>query len=151
MPRLKSTVLGGRGGGFSPSPSGRAGEGALLPWFRVVKPHLDICTGRLDESVFAANLAEVALGNGREMYTNPVMFFSKTFLTAGLKNIAGRVIRGLHGGQDAENRVISLQTGFGGGKTHTLISLFHLARWGQKSQRQRSRARTIRCGRRASL
>jgi predicted AAA+ superfamily ATPase len=112
---------------------GSAGSGSLPPWFRVVRPHADICRGRLDESVFAANLAEVALGNGREMYNNPVMFFAKTFVTAGLKNIATRVVRGLNGGQDAENRVISLQTGFGGGKTHTLISLFHLARWGKKA------------------
>ena len=61
------------------------------------------------------------------------MFFSKTFFTAGLKNIAKRMIRGLNGGQDADNRVISLQTGFGGGKTHTLISLFHLAKLGKKA------------------
>ncbi|RYU92716.1 DUF499 domain-containing protein [Emticicia agri] len=101
------------------------------PWFRVVQPHLDIRQGRLDESVFAANLAEVALGNGREIYNNPVIFFSKTYFTAGLKNIAKTVLKGLNGKEDAENRVISLQTGFGGGKTHTLISLFHLCRWGK--------------------
>lgn len=41
------------------------------------------------------------------------------------------MVQGLNGGQDAENRVISLQTGFGGGKTHTLISLYHLAKWGK--------------------
>lgn len=105
------------------------------PWFRVVTPHMDIKQGRLDESVFAANLAEVALGNGREIYNNPVVFFSKTFLTAGLKNVARTVIKGLNGQEDAENRVISLQTGFGGGKTHTLISLFHLCRWGKNASK----------------
>jgi len=104
----------------------------LAPWFRIVTPHLDIKQGRLDESVFAANLAEVALGNGREIYNNPVVFFSKTFLTKGIKSIAKRVVQGLNGGQDAQNRVVSLQTGFGGGKTHTLISLYHLAKWGKK-------------------
>ncbi|AHW58664.1 hypothetical protein SAMN05444285_10697 [Draconibacterium orientale] len=104
-----------------------------LPWFKVVTPHLDIKQGRLDESVFAANLAEVALGYGREIYTNPVVFFSKTYFTAGLSNIAKRVIKGLNGGADTDNRVISLQTGFGGGKTHTLISLYHLAKWGKKA------------------
>jgi len=41
----------------------------LLPWFRVVTPHMDIKQGRLDESIFAANLAEVAMGNGREIYS----------------------------------------------------------------------------------
>lgn len=111
----------------APSPGG------LLPWFRVVTPHMDIKQGRLDESVFAANLAEVALGNGREIYSNPGMFFSKTFFTAGLRNVAQTVLKGLNGKEDAENRVISLQTGFGGGKTHTLISLYHLARWGKNA------------------
>lgn len=105
----------------------------LLPWFSVVTPHLDIRQGRLDESVFAANLAEVVLGNGREIYNNPVVFFSKTYFTAGLKNVAKTVIRGLNGVEDAENRVISLQTGFGGGKTHTLISLYHICKWGKQS------------------
>lgn len=106
--------------------------GGLVPWFKNVTPHLDIRQGNLDESVFAANLAEVALGHGREVYQNPGVFFSKTFFTSGLKNIAKRVIKGLNGEEDAENRVISLQTGFGGGKTHTLISLYHIAKSGNK-------------------
>ncbi|MCX7650091.1 MAG: DUF499 domain-containing protein [Flavobacteriales bacterium] len=105
----------------------------MKPWFKNVRPHKDIQDGHLDESIFAANLAEVAAGIGREIYNSPEMFFSKTYFTAGLRNIARRVIQGLNGGQDAENRVISLQTGFGGGKTHTLISLYHLAKWGKKA------------------
>ncbi len=105
----------------------------MQPWFKNVTPHKDIQDGHLDESIFAANLAEVAAGTGREIYTSPEMFFQKTYFTAGLKNIAKRVVHGLNGGQDADNRVISLQTGFGGGKTHTLISLYHLAKWGKKA------------------
>lgn len=105
----------------------------MQPWFKNVRPHKDIQDGHLDESIFAANLAEVAAGTGREIYTSPEMFFQKTYFTAGLKSIARRVVQGLNGGQDADNRVISLQTGFGGGKTHTLISLFHLAKWGKKA------------------
>lgn len=62
-----------------------------------------------------------------------MVFFSKTFFTAGLKSIAKTVIKGLNGKEDAENRVISLQTGFGGGKTHTLISLYHICKWGKQS------------------
>lgn len=110
-----------------------SGSGVTLPWFRAVTPHLDIRQGRLDESVFAANLAEVALGGGREIYSNPVLFFSKTFFTSGIKTIAKTVIKGLNGIEDAENRVMSLQTGFGGGKTHTLISLYHICKWGKKA------------------
>ncbi|MBC7426824.1 MAG: ATP-binding protein, partial [Bacteroidia bacterium] len=105
----------------------------MQAWFKNVVPHKDIQDGHLDESIFAANLAEVAAGKGREIYKSPEMFFQKTFFTAGLKNIAKRVVLGLNGGQDANNRVISLQTGFGGGKTHTLISLYHLAKWGKKA------------------
>lgn len=108
-------------------------DSVLPPWFLSVTPHMDIRQGRLDESVFAANLAEVALGNGREIYNNPVVFFSKTYFTAGLKTVAKTVIQGLNGNEDAENRVISLQTGFGGGKTHTLISLYHLCKWGKQA------------------
>ena len=102
----------------------------LLPWFKNVRPHKDIRESRLDESVFAADLAEVSKGIGREIYSNSELFFEKTFFTIGLKNIAKRVIQGLNGGADAENRVISLQTGFGGGKTHCLISLYHIAKTG---------------------
>jgi len=110
----------------------------LQPWFRAVTPHMDIRQGRLDESVFAANLAEVSLGQGREIYNNPVVFFSKTYFTAGLKNVAKTVIKGLNGKEDAENRVISLQTGFGGGKTHTLISLYHICKWGKGATQSQS-------------
>lgn len=106
-------------------------EDAPIPaWFTNVYPHYDIRNGALDESVFAANLSEVALGIGQEVYSNPTMFFEKTYVTAGLRDIANRVIRALNG-EESENRVVSLQTGFGGGKTHTLISLFHIANAGR--------------------
>lgn len=106
----------------------------LQPWFQVVRPQFDIRQGKLDESVFAANVAEVALGTGPEVYQNASLFFSKTFFTQGLRTVARRVIKGLNGEEDAENRVISLQTGFGGGKTHILISLYHLGRSGKKGK-----------------
>lgn len=99
-------------------------------WFTNVYPHYDIRNGSLDESVFAANLSEVALGVGPEVYSNPTSFFEKTYITTGLRDIANRVIRALNG-EESENRVISLQTGFGGGKTHTLISLYHIAKAGK--------------------
>lgn len=103
----------------------------MIPWFKNVIPHDDIQHGILDEAVFAANLGDVASGKGREVYNNPEIFFSKTFLTAGLKTVASRVVKGLNGGEDAGNRTISLQTGFGGGKTHTLISIYHIAKLGK--------------------
>lgn len=99
-------------------------------WYNNVRPYYDISQGVLDESVFAANLTEVALGIGPEVYSNPIQFFEKTYVTAGLHDIVNRVVRALNG-QETENRVISLQTGFGGGKTHTLISLYHIAKHGK--------------------
>lgn len=113
--------------------SSAVSTGNLKPWFLVAEPHFDIKQGHLDESVFAANLAEVALGTGREIYKDPNSFFSKTYMTAGLKSVAKTVVKGLNGKEDAENRVISLQTGFGGGKTHTLISIYHLCKWGRSA------------------
>lgn len=110
-------------------------QSLLKPWFFVATPHFDIKQGKIDESVFAANLAEVHLGNGREIYKNPETFFSKTYFTAGLKSVAKTVINGLNGNEAGENRVISLQTGFGGGKTHTLISIYHLVNWGKNASK----------------
>lgn len=103
----------------------------LQSWFRNCLPHYDIRSGVLDESVFAANLNEVALGTGPEVYNNPTSFFAKTYITAGLRDIANRVVRALNG-EETENRVISLQTGFGGGKTHTLISIYHIVKSGAR-------------------
>ena len=105
-------------------------ETPLPAWFTNAIPHYDIRNGSLDESVFAANLGEVAMGTGQEIYCNPITFFEKTYITAGLRSVANRVIRALNG-EETDNRVISLQTGFGGGKTHTLISLFHIAKAGK--------------------
>lgn len=101
----------------------------LVPWHVNCIPHYDIRTGNLDESVFAANLNEVAMSVGPEAYSDASLFFAKTFITQGMRDIAGRVVRALNG-QVTENRIISLQTGFGGGKTHTLISLYHIVRNG---------------------
>ena len=103
----------------------------LVPWFNNCLPHYDIRSGVLDESIFAANLNEVAMDTGPEVYTNPTTFFAKTYITAGLRDIANRVVRALNG-EETENRVISLQTGFGGGKTHTLISIYHIVKSGAR-------------------
>lgn len=98
-------------------------------WFNCVTPQFDILNNKLDESVFAANLGDVMMGMGNEIYLDPKQFFKKTYVTNGLRNIATRVVQALNGGV-TENRVISLQTGFGGGKTHALISLYHIVKNG---------------------
>jgi len=107
----------------------------LSPWFALAIPHDDISQPYLDESLFAANLQQVAMGTAPETYLDKETFFQKTHFTQGIKSIAKRVIKGLSGHtQEAENRVISLQTSFGGGKTHALISLYYLAQLGKEAK-----------------
>jgi len=102
----------------------------MIPWFKNVVPHQDIKDGVLDESVFAADLADVSEGSGRAVYREAGMFFAKTYFTVGLRTICKRVVDGLNGKTDSGDRVVSLQTGFGGGKTHSLITLYHVAKQG---------------------
>ncbi len=114
-----------------------ANSGRLKAWFNNAIPHYDIRNSVLDESMFAANLNDVANGTGLEVYSNPISFFDKTYITDGLRDIARRVVRALNG-EESENRVISLQTGFGGGKTHTMISVYHIAKLGRQLSTMRN-------------
>lgn len=100
----------------------------LKPWFAVVTPHEDIVEGRLSEAVFAANLWAVVQGSAPEVYLDPEAFFSKTYLTTGLVNVLRKATCALSGEADAGDRILSLQTSFGGGKTHSLVALWHLAK-----------------------
>lgn len=100
----------------------------LKPWYAIATPHQDIRKGQLAEAVFAANLWAVAQNNAPEIYSDAETFFEKSFLTAGLKNVLSKVGAGLTGASDSGDRIISLQTSFGGGKTHMLIALWHLAK-----------------------
>lgn len=100
----------------------------LKPWYAVATPHEDIREGRLAEAIFAADIWAVIKGTAPEVYLDAEEFFRKTYLTAGLSTVIQRVAGALCGGGDTGDRIISLQTTFGGGKTHTLTALFHLAR-----------------------
>jgi len=100
----------------------------LKPWYAVATPHEDIREGRLAEAVFAANVWAVVQGTAPEIYLDPEEFFRKTYLTSGLSTVLSRVAGALQSGGETGNRIISLQTAFGGGKTHTLVALWHLAK-----------------------
>ena len=100
----------------------------LKPWYAIATPHEDIRKGRLAESVFAANIWAVVQGTAPRVYLDPEEFYRKTYMTIGLSTILRRVAGALRGDGDAGDRVISLQTAFGGGKTHILIALWHLAK-----------------------
>ncbi len=102
---------------------------ATLPqWYTVALPHSDIREGRLDESVFAANVWAVRQDNAPTTYLDPEQFFAKTYLTGGLSKILKKAGKALCGTTESGDRIISLQTAFGGGKTHTQVALWHLAR-----------------------
>ena len=100
----------------------------LKPWYAVATPHKDIRDGRLAESVFAANLWAVVQKTAPEGYLDAEEFFAKTYLTTGLSRVLNRVAAALRGRGETGDRIISLQTAFGGGKTHTLVALWHLAK-----------------------
>ncbi len=97
----------------------------LKPWREVVAPHHDVRKGRFAQAEFAADLRQVVRGEAAPEYGDPVSFFERTFITDGLRDLIRTAARRLSGrGGDP---VVELQTGFGGGKTHSLIALFHLA------------------------
>jgi len=98
----------------------------LKPWREVIKPHEDVARGQFTASEFAADLYQVATGQATgEEYRDPVEFFSRTYLTEGLKDLLSRAIRRLSGDANA-SPVVNLQTNFGGGKTHSMLALYHL-------------------------
>ena len=98
--------------------------GNLKPWREVVMPHEDVASGRYQQAEFAADLWQVHLGQGTDEYKNPMEFFRRTYLTDSLKEmLVGAVRRLTVGGADP---VVQLQTNFGGGKTHSMLALYHL-------------------------
>ncbi|NKZ77519.1 DUF499 domain-containing protein [Rhodococcus hoagii] len=102
------------------------GSAGLLPWREVLRPHDDVAKGNFRAAEFAADLAMVARGEGDPEYTDPVEFFRRTFLTGGLQDLITRAVARISGDTNA-SPVINLQTNFGGGKTHSMLALWHLA------------------------
>jgi hypothetical protein len=102
-----------------------AGAG-IKPWREVVRPHADVATGQYTAAEFAADLHMVALGEAAGEYQDPEEFFARTYLTEGLKDLLGRAAARLSGDPNA-SPVANLQTNFGGGKTHSMLALYHLA------------------------
>lgn len=100
------------------------------PWRQVTTAHENIKQGRIEQNDFAASLSDVLKGGGNNDYHDPVRFFDRTYLTDGLRQLAGEVVGRLTGSGDGD-AVMQIQTPFGGGKTHTLITLYHLVKNGQ--------------------
>lgn len=97
----------------------------IKPWREVAKPHKDVLEGTFKQSEFAADITQVHSGRATPEYQDPSMFFARTFITEGMRLLLMSVAERLSGrGGDP---VIQLQTAFGGGKTHTLLAVYHLA------------------------
>jgi predicted AAA+ superfamily ATPase len=123
----------------SPAPQAAATAGiatsfadaGLRAWREVVTPRSDVRSGQLSQSQFAADLHEVYRKNptvGPE-YADPREFFERTYVTSGVRDFLKTALRRLTN-QPGGDPVIQLKTGFGGGKTHTMLALYHMARSG---------------------
>ena len=108
----------------------------LLPWHEVVQPHSDVLKSHFTEAEFAADLFLVDSGEGTEEYKDPREFFRMTYLTEGLRQVLHRAVQRL--AKKGGDPVIGLQTNFGGGKTHTMLALYHLA--GEKNKKYKTKS-----------
>jgi hypothetical protein len=103
----------------------------LKPWYDVVKPREDLREGKpLDASEFAVHLDKVRLGTAPPDYKDPARFFDRTYLTQPLVGLSSEVVRRLSGITTETSAVYNMTTQFGGGKTHALTMLYHLAKHG---------------------
>ncbi len=104
-------------------------NGSKLPsWREIIEPHPDVAQGRYLNAEFAADLSQVARGEGAFEYRDPVEFFARTYVTEGMKGLLIQALKRF-GGKDGEP-VLQLKTAFGGGKTHSLLALYHMSRGG---------------------
>ncbi len=96
----------------------------LKPWRHVVKPHPDVASGRYLQAEFMADLGQVLEQRADPEYQDPKEFFRRTYLTEGLLAMLVTGLRRLCG--EGGDPVVQLQTSFGGGKTHSMLALYHL-------------------------
>ena len=97
---------------------------SLKPWREIATPHPDVASGKFQQAEFAADLFQVITNRASEEYKNPKEFFRRTYFTVGLSQLLGRAWLRLSG--TGGDPVVELQTNFGGGKTHSLLALYHL-------------------------
>lgn len=101
-----------------------APSGGLRPWREIVTPHADVAGGHYQQAEFAADLGQVHRGEASGEYGDPRQFFQRTFLTDGLRTLLVGALRRLT--NTGGDPVVKLQTNFGGGKTHSMLALYHL-------------------------
>lgn len=96
----------------------------LKPWRELITPHPDVASGRYMQAEFAADLAQVYRDQGSTEYRDPVEFFRRTYITSGLRTLLVEGIQRIT--NTGGNPVVELQTNFGGGKTHSMLALYHI-------------------------
>ncbi|MBN1931790.1 MAG: ATP-binding protein [Desulfobacterales bacterium] len=106
---------------------------SLKPWRELITPHQNVLEGTFQESEFAADLNKVVNGSAPPEYQDPSLFFERTFITEGMKLMLNSVVKRLTG--KGGDPVVQLQTAFGGGKTHAMMAVYHIAR-GEKPASQ---------------
>jgi uncharacterized protein len=97
----------------------------MKPWREIVVPHRDVLEGTFLQSEFAADITAVHTGKATRDYQDAAAFFERTFITEGMRLLLTQVAQRLAG--NGGEPVIQLQTAFGGGKTHTMLAVYHLA------------------------
>lgn len=97
----------------------------VKPWREIAVPHPDVLEGTFLQSEFAADITAVRIGRASLEYQDAVAFFDRTFITEGMRLLLTQVAQRLNG--KGGEPVIQLQTAFGGGKTHTMLAVYHLA------------------------
>lgn len=108
----------------------------LKPWYKLVVPREDLRQGKpLDASEFAVHLDHIRDNRAPEDYQSPEKFFERTYITNGLKSLSTEVIRRLSGIKVETSAVFNMTTQFGGGKTHSLAFIYHIARGGDKAKK----------------
>jgi predicted AAA+ superfamily ATPase len=98
---------------------------SLKPWREIIVPHVDVLNGTFQQSEFAADLTAVRSGKATPEYGDAKAFYERTFITEGMSKLLIEVALRLNG--KGGEPVIQLQTAFGGGKTHTMLAVYHLA------------------------
>lgn len=97
----------------------------MKPWRELAVPHRDVLEGTFQQSEFAADITAVNTGKASREYQDAVAFYERTFITEGMALLLTQVAQRLVG--KGGEPVVQLQTAFGGGKTHTMLAVYHLA------------------------
>ena len=95
--------------------------------FDTCVPKPEVLAGELPDAIFAADLWAVVTANAHQDYLDPNRFFAGTYPTDNLKVLVKDIVERLAGSEGA-TPIFKLETGFGGGKTHSLIACVHAAK-----------------------